>query len=271
VTSPDEVSLITVSYNSAGTLERFWAGRPFAPYRWTVVDNNSSDNSSEVAHGLGAQVVELDSNRGFSAANNVGASATDSEVLIFCNPDVTVTPDGIATLADQVRRHGGIVAPQLVNADGSLQENGRGAPYLTRKVRHLMRWHDNGYLRFAAPGELVRVVWVMGAALAITRADFESLGGWDSGFFVYYEDADIGLRAWEYGMGVRVDGDVRWQHGWGRETGRGFTARAWKLELDSAWRFYRKYPHCLVPLGQRARAVSRIDATQATRTWVNRA
>jgi N-acetylglucosaminyl-diphospho-decaprenol L-rhamnosyltransferase len=262
VTSSDSVGLITVSYNSARDLERFWAGRPFGPYRWTVVDNHSSDDSRQVARRLGAQVVALGTNRGFSAANNVGAAAMDCDVLIFCNPDVTVTPDGVAALAEQARRHGGIVAPQLVNADGSLQENGRGVPYPTRKLRHLLRRHDPAYLRFARPGELVEVVWAMGAALAVTRADLAVLGGWDPGFFVYYEDSDLGLRAWRHGMGVRVDGDVRWQHGWGRETARGFSATAWRHELASAARFYRKHPHCLVPVGPRARALDRVDAVR---------
>lgn len=258
--SRDEVSLITVSYNSARDLERFWAGQQFVPYQWTVVDNNSSDDSREVARRLGAQVVELDSNRGFSAANNIGASVTDSDVLIFCNPDVTVTPAGIEALADDAMEHGGIVAPQLINADGSLQENGRGTPFVTRKIKHLLRLRDDRYQRFAPPGELIDVVWVMGAALAVTRADFEALGGWDDGFFVYYEDADLGLRAWQRGMSVKVDGGVRWQHGWGRETGRGFSARAWRLELASATRFYGKHPYCLAPMGRRSQLVKTIDS-----------
>lgn len=265
MTSHDQVDLITVTYDSAAALDRFWAGRPFGPYRWTVVDNASTDGSRETARRLGARVVELGANRGFSAANNAGVAATDAGVLIFCNPDVTVTPDGIAALAERVRRHGGIVAPQLVNADGTLQENGRGVPYPARKVRHLLHRRDAGYLRFAGPGELVRVVWAMGAALAITRTDLEALGGWDPGFFVYYEDSDLGLRAWRHGMGVRVDGDVRWRHGWGRETARGFSATAWRYELASAWRFYRKHPHCLVPVGQRAQALGRIDAGRSPR------
>jgi N-acetylglucosaminyl-diphospho-decaprenol L-rhamnosyltransferase len=266
-----EAGLITVTYNSARTLERFWDGRPFAPYAWTVVDNGSSDDSVDVARRLGAQVVELGANRGFSAANNVGASVTESEVVIFCNPDVTVTTDGIAALAAQARRHGGIVAPQLVNVDGTLQENGRGIPYLHRKVGHLLGRGAGRYLRFAGPGELAPVVWVMGAALAVTRTDFNALGGWDSQFFLYYEDSDIGLRAWEQGMGVRVDGDVRWKHGWGRETGRGFSASAWKLELASAARFYRKHSYCMVPTGRRDRTVQRIDAPSPARAWSGRA
>jgi N-acetylglucosaminyl-diphospho-decaprenol L-rhamnosyltransferase len=100
----------------------------------------------------------------------------------------------------------------------------------------------------------------MGAAIAITRRAFDALAGWDDGFFVYYEDADLGVRAWQQGLSVRVDGDVRWRHGWGRETGRGFSANAWRLELASAWRFYRKHPYCLVPVGRRAEQLHRIDS-----------
>lgn len=259
-----DVALITVTYNSASTLTEFWRDHPAGPYPWIVVDNASRDGSARTARDLGARVLELPVNRGFSAANNIGVGAVDADVLVFCNPDVTVTPDGIAALADGARRYGGIVAPQLVNPDGTLQENGRGMPFLTRKVKHLLRVADERYQRLARPGELVDVVWTMGAALAITRPAFDALGGWDDGFFVYYEDADLGLRAWQQGMTVRVDGDVRWRHGWGRETGRGFSARAWRLELASAWRFYRKHPYCLVPVGRRAEHLHRVDAAGAT-------
>lgn len=258
-----DVALITVTYNSAHALAEFWRDRPFGRYHWTVVDNASSDGSARIAQELGAQVLEMPANRGFSAANNRGAEAVDADVLIFCNPDVTVTEEGIAALADGARRHGGIVAPQLVNVTGTPQENGRGTPFLTRKVRHLLRMPDQRYQRFARPGELIDVVWVMGAAVAITRSAFDALAGWDEGFFVYYEDADLGVRAWQQGRSVRVDGGVRWQHGWSRETGRGLSAAAWKRELASAWRFYRKHPYCLVPLGRNAERLHRVDAAPA--------
>lgn len=262
-----DVALITVTHNSSRALRESWHGRPQGDHPWLVVDNASRDDSAQVARDLGARVLRLGANRGFSAANNIGVGAVDAEVLIFCNPDLTVTTEGIDALADTVRRHGGLVAPQLVNADGSLQENGRGTPFLTRKVRHLLRMPDPGYQRFARRGELIDVVWAMGAAIAVTRTQFESLGGWDDGFFVYYEDADLGLRAWRDGLGVRVDGDVRWRHGWERETGRGFSARAWRFEVASAWRFYRKHPYCLVPVGPAARRLHQVDRAGA-KPWV---
>lgn len=263
MTSSDEVSLITVAYNSARTLERFWAGRPFSSYRWTVVDNGSTDDSREVARGLGAQVVEMGSNLGFSAANNAGVSSTDAEVLIFCNPDVTVTAEGIEALVGHVRRHGGIVAPQLVNADGSPQENGRGAPYPMRKVGHLLGRHDVRYLRLAEPGRSIEVVWAMGAAVAVRRSDFDRLGGWDERFFLYYEDADLCLRARAAGMPVRVDGNIRWVHGWGRATRRGMSLTAWRHELASAARFYQAHPYCLLPVGRSAGRFRYVEALGA--------
>ncbi|MFC8799085.1 glycosyltransferase family 2 protein [Promicromonospora sp. NPDC057138] len=247
-----------MSYNSAEVLRQYWSTAIDAA--WTVVDNASSDGSVETARSLGAHVIALAQNVGFAAANNRGVAESDEDVLIFCNPDVQVTASGIATLAERVRREGGIIAPQLVNPDGSLQENGRGAPTMIRKVRHMLGRHDDGYLRFADVGESVDVVWAMGAAVAVRRSDFERLGGWDEGFFIYYEDSDICMRAHAAGMRVRVDGDVRWTHGWGRETRRGFSLGAWRHELRSAARFYRVHPHCLLPFGRFARRIRQIEA-----------
>lgn len=253
------VSVITVAYNSESALREFWAGTEPRSYDWIVVDNASSDASAAVARERGARVVRMEANRGFSAANNIGAGTTDADVLVFCNPDVTVTEEGLALLAREVRRRGGIVAPQLVNVDGSMQENGRGMPFPARKVRHLLRLPDGRYCRYAGPEDLVDVPWVIGAVVAIGRDDFERLGRWDSGFFLYYEDADLCLRAWALGMPVRLLGAVRWVHGWARATGRGVSVRAWRHEVVSAARFYSRHPYCLVPLGRRWRMLRRLE------------
>lgn len=242
------IAVITVTYNSADVLRRFWgtAGREDrSGYEWIVVDNASVDGSAEVAEELGARVIRLDRNVGFSAANNVGASSSTADVLIFCNPDVSVDDAGIEALATRVRSDGGLWAPQLINADGTAQENGRGGPFVWSKVKHLLRIDDPAYARVAAPGQVREVVWVMGAAVAMAAVTFETLEGWDDGFFIYYEDADMCLRARAAGRQVRVDGAIRWTHGWARETGRGFSVRAWRFEIRAAARFYRKHPRYL--------------------------
>ena len=255
------VSLVTVTFNSAHTLTRFWAEWPRDVCEWIVVDNCSEDDSVAVAEELGARVHRMSENRGFSAANNAGANLAKGDVLGFVNPDVSVNREGVKRLGDVARATPVLVAPQLTNADGSLQENGRGAPYPMRKLAHMFAPGSSlnrRYVRRVEAGT-EQVVWVMGAAVFASRATFEAIGGWDPGFFIYYEDSDICLRALDRGVPTVVAGDVRFMHGWARETANGKSLGVWKHEFRSAARFYSKHPHCLVPVGRRSRTLEAVD------------
>lgn len=252
------MAFITVTFNSAKALERYWARAHHLRSEWIVVDNASSDESAEIAEGLGARVIRLPRNMGFSAANNVGASAATADCLLFVNPDVAVEESGARALARRALAERAIVAPQLLNADGSAQENGRSEPYLYRKFLHFagMAASRAEYEILADVDETKEVSWVIGAAVAIPRDIFDSIGRWDAGFFVYYEDSDLCLRARRHGVRTLVDGNVRWTHGWARATRRTLSWRAWKVEVASASRFYRRYPRLLlhpsvVPSGSR--------------------
>lgn len=256
-----KISLITVSYNSQEVLRKFWGGVFPPDIEWIVVDNASKDDSRHVASALGARVVSLEENVGFGGANNRGADQARGDVLIFCNPDVRVDVDGVRELATRVLTEGGLWAPQLVNADGSLQENGRGVPAPWRKLRHMF-WpnaREDGYLRTAQDGRVREVLWVMGAAVAMTKATFGDLSGWDDKYFIYYEDSDICLRARNLGEKTWLDGGVTWLHGWARETKNGFSLSSWRYEFRSASRFYRRHWYCVFPFGEFGRAVWRAD------------
>jgi GT2 family glycosyltransferase len=238
-------TLITVTFNSEKVLARNFDRAPQGVRR-LVVDNASSDESVNVAADRGAEVIQLDSNCGFSAANNIALSKSDTDLVAFVNPDVRVDYSRLDTLARSVKRLGGLVAPQLAYPDGSLQPNGRQLPFLTRKVSNRLSSKRSDYFRIATPGEVIRVAWAIGAAVSGTRSTFVKLGGWDERFFVYYEDSELGLRAWESGLPFHVLGDVVWTHEWARET---TTVKwpAWKREIASASRFYFRRPELLAP------------------------
>jgi glycosyltransferase involved in cell wall biosynthesis len=52
-----ELTIVTVTYNSAEQLKKFWALAPTSFLNWVVIDNNSQDDSAEVAEYLGATKV----------------------------------------------------------------------------------------------------------------------------------------------------------------------------------------------------------------------
>jgi GT2 family glycosyltransferase len=266
-------SVVTVTYNSAETLRKCWTDEP-KPFDWIVVDNDSCDSSAEVAASLGARVVSLPRNVGFSAANNVGVSHSNSPYLLFANPDLVVGPDGLEALRRHLDAHGGLAAPQLLSPNGAPQPNGRGFPYVTAKLGNRNLWPFSRlhatYRVYAKAGEARWVAWVIGAAVAVRRSDFDAIGRWNERFFLYYEDAEIGLRSWRSGLPVAVIGDVRWTHLWGRATNTLRWNRAHNLELRAAWTFYGMYPEFLLGVprpARRHRAIAalaghRVDAVQ---------
>lgn len=265
---PVSWTLITVTYNSGEQLRRHWhAGVP-ASVRWIVVDNASTDDSREVAAALGAEVIALAANVGFGAANNVGYASAQTEFVAFVNPDVTADWGSLSELGAEIVASGGLVSPQLVNDDGSLQPNGRSWPFLLSKVLH--RTSDGvlnrSYRVYASTLEVRSVVWVMGAVLAGSRSLFDRLDGpWDEWFFVYYEDADICLRARRLGIPTFVAGNVQWRHGWERATST-FNHHAWKREIPSMLKFYARYPLLLSPfMSLTRRWLERTDRSRSDR------
>jgi N-acetylglucosaminyl-diphospho-decaprenol L-rhamnosyltransferase len=243
----DSWTVITVTYNSSQQLRAHWPDSDLPPGCWVVVDNGSQDDSIEIAVGLGARVVSNDVNLGFSRGNNLALAESSSEFVAFVNPDAAVSVNDLNSLAAHLRRYPGLCAPQLVGSDGSLQPNGRGLPTFWSKMTHRVFPGFGSYRMFAMRNAMLPVSWAMGAAVAGRRSDLESLGGWDDEFFIYYEDADLGLRAWDHGLPVSLCGRTRVHHEWDRATAQ-LSLWAWRHELRSALMFLRKHPTMILPL-----------------------
>ncbi|MFC8732584.1 glycosyltransferase [Luteimicrobium sp. NPDC057192] len=235
-----------MTYDSEEALTAYWRDRLPPEVEWVVVDNASRDGSAAYAEAHGARVLRQPRNRGFGVANNIGLEAARGQYVAFVNPDVAVDLGSLDALAREIDRERGLVAPQLLHPDGSVQPNGRGFPALSHKVGNRLRGEGaSSYRVVAGPKETRYVCWVIGAAVASRREWFRALGAWDERYFVYYEDSDQGMRAWADGMTVRLVGDVRWCHGWTRATTR-LRLLPWWHELRSMSSFYARYPALLV-------------------------
>lgn len=261
-------SIITVTYNSAETLKHFWTPRRRSDgVRWIVVDNASTDNTADVAQQLGATVIRLEQNHGFSYANNVGYAAATTDFIGFINPDVRLDIDALHELMTVSAKNNALVGPQLYNADGSQQPNGRGFPTLSAKIRNRLKGDDSRYL-LHADGQTPRaVVWLMGAAVLGHRAQLDRFGVWDPHFFLYYEDSDIGLRSWKADVPVLLVPTARMEHGWARETAGTFRLSPWMREIASMSKFYIRYPSLLLTRRLASRAFGAIDRAVFGMDW----
>lgn len=237
-------TLITVTFNSADKLAKYWSHERPENVEWIVVDNNSSDSTIEVAESLGAQVIIMNENKGFSAANNVGLKRASGDYVAFVNPDARVDYSSLDELATVAKESRGIVSPQLVNDDSTLQPNGRGIPRFISKLNNRIEFSrrlSDDYTLYADESETKNTFWLIGAAICAERSVFEELLGWNERYFLYYEDKDICCRAHLAGYPVLLHGNSRWVHGWARETSS-FKLRPWLYEARSASTFYSSYP-----------------------------
>lgn len=250
-------TLITVTFNNEKQLIEHWAGVNLSQVSWIVIDNGSSDKSIEIAEQLGAKVFSTGSNQGFAKANNLGLKHAETEFIAFVNPDVTVNTDQLGVLEMAIDDICGFVSPQLLNKDDTFQPNGRGLPFLIDKFANRgLKLPGSRLSQYLITGnsEIVLVDWLMGAVICGRKSHFESLGGWNEKYFLYYEDHAFGLNAWGKGLKVALVTQIEWVHGWERATlFPRFTP--WMRELRSAIIFYRSYPELVTKTFRREKVM----------------
>jgi N-acetylglucosaminyl-diphospho-decaprenol L-rhamnosyltransferase len=179
-----------------------------------VVDNASTDGSVDMlrAEFPAVQVVANPGNVGFPAANNQGIAAARGRYVLLLNSDAEVVGEGLATMVAFADAHPdvGVVGPQLLNPDGSVQSSRRRLPTLATAFfestwlqpyapRRLL---ERYYVLDQPDGTTLDVDWVKGAALMARREAIEQVGLLDEGFFMYSEELDWCRRFREAGWRV---------------------------------------------------------------------
>ena len=208
-----DVRVVVVTYNSEGFLGPFLDSVAESSQREiaiTVSDNGSRDSSLAIAEGRpGVTVLRNGANLGYGSAANRGAAGAAEEWLVIANPDVRLTPDCLDTLLEAAERWptAGVLGPGILTPEGELYPSARLLPSLRRGVGHATLgwvWPSNPWSTAyrndrGEPREGV-VGWLSGSFMVVHRAAFEAVGGFDEGFFMYFEDVDLcdrlGRQGW---------------------------------------------------------------------------
>lgn len=212
----DATMVVTVSYNSSAQLDAFLESvRCSEPHAVQVIiaDNHSADvaASRTVADVFGAKLLELTENRGYGGAINAAVAKLPPEIdfILISNPDVEVKPGAISALLNEMVKDDeiGAIGPQVLNPDGSTYPSARKLPSLRTGIGHACfarAWPSNPWTRaYRAEHEgtsIKRTVgWLSGSCLLVRRSAFQQLDGFDEGYFMYFEDVDLGYRLGKFG------------------------------------------------------------------------
>lgn len=246
------VSVIIVNFN--GLKYTRWAIQSvlrFSPSsEIIVVDNCSTDGSPDLLAKEFAtiQVISLKENRGLGFGNNRGVEGARNKFLFFLNNDTYLTEDTPSALAAVLEGNNNIGAcgPKLLNTDASYQLSFGLDPSIknestVRRMQQRVRNRDTIYVsglerRFGNKD----VDWLTGAALMVRKDVFDMVGGFDEGFFLYFEDADICRRIRDQGYAVRYATTTALVHLLGQSS-HGLSREISQEYRKSQIRYYRKH------------------------------
>jgi GT2 family glycosyltransferase len=260
-TGVPDVSVLIVSYNTRDILrqclETVRAETGSLQVETIVIDNASRDGSPEmvVAEFPEVLVIQTGANLGFAGANNVGIEKARGRYCVLLNSDAFLCQDALAVAVRLMDANpgAGIGGARLVGRDGESQPSARlfpsllneflmisGLAYQFPKSSFFGRF-DRTWADQSKPAE---VDWVPGAFMIVRTEPLQSLHGFDTAFFFYYEEVDLCRRMKMAGNSVWYWPEIRVIHLGGEsskvEAGT-MNARATLWRLRSGLLYHRKH------------------------------
>jgi N-acetylglucosaminyl-diphospho-decaprenol L-rhamnosyltransferase len=225
---PPKVSIIIVTYNSAGVIRACLSNLDArSDHEIIIIDNYSVDDTVpiirvEFPH---VTVIQNSTNAGFGSAVNFAASQCRGMTILLLNPDAIISADTVAKLAMALAEDSGIgvIAPLLEHGDDELVIIAAGrAPTIWRMFLHesgasrlgrRFSFLEGNYLFKSGISQFPKDVdWTSGGCLMVSRKLWITQGGFSNRWFMYAEDVEFCLRIRTAGKRVVVDPRFRASH-----------------------------------------------------------
>lgn len=205
------LSVVVVTWNSdkeiSKCIESVSVSAKGINYEIIIVDNNSSDKTSDIVTGLiekysKIRFIQNTENKGYTEACNQGMEIAAGENIFLLNPDTILLGSCIELLIKKLSEDmkTGAVAPQLLNPDKTIQYSCRTFPEyrdmffemillsaMFGKSRFLSRWKMN----YFSHNEEREVDQPMAAALMIRKDVLLRTGNFDGRFRMFFNDVDL--------------------------------------------------------------------------------
>ncbi len=248
----DALAVVTVTFSPGETLERFLETLTAAttrPISVVLADNGSTDGAPQAAAAKWDNValVPTGGNLGYGGGANRGVAGLPDDVgwIVVSNPDLEWGVGSIDTLLEAAKRwpRGGSFGPLIKGRSGEVYPSAREVPSLGKGIGHgvLGRvWPANPWTRDYKQTETdIRereAGWLSGSCLLIRRDAWDSVDGFDSRYFMYFEDVDLGERLARAGWQNVYVPSAEVMHIQGHSTAKA-SSRMLAAHHESAYRF----------------------------------
>ncbi len=171
------------------------------------MDNDSSDKSADKVRAdfPKVHIIESGENLGFARANNLGLASAQGRYILFLNPDTCFINDSLKQCINFYKQtpDAGLVGCRLLNSNRSLQPGcymfpGLFAYAVINLGLHVLlprSLHRKWMLKNSDFDDILKVDWMRGAFMLVSREKLEQIGMFDEQIFMYGEDMDLCLRA----------------------------------------------------------------------------
>lgn len=212
------LSIVIPNFNGASLLRQYLpsilqAADRAGVSRVLLVDDASQDDSLEVATGIteNIQILERKTNGGFGETVNTGAGLVDTNLMAVLMTDIQLEPDSLVMASRVFEGGDDIFAAGL---DLRNDESGGNSGVICLPFRRGL-FHTS-FPDVECPGtwnrEACNIAFAMGGAMIVRKDYFDRMGGFSGIYSPYFwEDVDIGWRAWKMGLrSLSVPGALAW-------------------------------------------------------------
>ena len=254
------LSILIVNWNTRDLLrvclQSITDHKPQVPYEVIVVDNASSDGSSEMVRAEFPSVVLIASatNTGYAAGNNLAFAAAKGDVLLTLNPDTQFDDDSLDRSLGLLLSRGdtGCIGVRLIGLDGRTQASVRGFPTavgifgdISGLGRRLPRSRLDSYRLSAFDYEHERTApQPMGTFLMFRREALAAIGNpyhpFDESFPIFFNEVDLLYRLHQARWQCRYYPDAHVIHHGGESTKLVRKSMIWESHR-SLLRYFQKH------------------------------
>ncbi len=213
-----------------------------------VIDNNSKE---KIANEMEKEFkrfnyIKLEENIGFGKAHNKVLEEIDSDYHFVINPDILINENTIKSMCDFMNENNDVVisCPKVLNQDNSIQYIAKNRPTLlsliSRRIplKFLKKIEDEYLMKDKNQEDILEVDFCTGCFFVIRTEVLKKIKGFDKDYFLYFEDADITMKAKKYGKAIYYP-KASVIHFWHRETKS--SIKQFLIQLKSMMIYFKKW------------------------------